>query len=535
MTKAFQTNAPQGRFLGAHLFIAFSAGIMCHFSFAPYQLQWLAPLSIAILFAQLTAFDQLSTKKNFLLGLSFGFGLFSAGLRWVHVSIADYGGLPLPISILLMAILALYLALFPALASAIFGRYRNNHLTHNAIFFSCLWVLAEFVRGKVLTGFPWLLLGYSQTQGLFSQSAAIIGVLGLSLVVVALGCFATNAIKKSKRGLLAVIIIVAFSIGLSRVSTIQTLDKQVDFALVQGNIAQSAKWQQDEMWPTITSYMDLTRHQFTADIIIWPEAAMPAVEAWVSDYLRLMDSAANVNDSAIITGIIGRDDSINHLTLANNIDQVSNQSQQTQYYNALITLGNDQQKQQEQGSYTRNHLNRYYKHQLLPIGEFVPFRSLLQPLAPLFNLPMSSFSRGEWAQPNLTALGYNFAPAICYEIAFPELVRANMRSNTDFLLTVSNDAWFGRSIGPHQHMEIAQMRAIELGRPLIRVTNNGVTAIVNPQGEIEKKLPQFTQSILREKVNLVKGQTYYYQYGQLPVILFSMFFAVAIGLVNRFR
>jgi apolipoprotein N-acyltransferase len=142
---------------------------------------------------------------------------------------------------------------------------------------------------------------------------------------------------------------------------------------------------------------------------------------------------------------------------------------------------------------------------------------------------MSSFQRGSNVQPNLQAQGYQIAAVICYEIAFPELVRANMTAQTDFLLTVSNDAWFGRSIGPHQHMEIAQMRAIELGRPLIRVTNNGITAIVDTKGNITARLPQFEQGVLRSKVPLVSGQTYFYRWGQWPIIILCL---VMLGIIT---
>lgn len=505
-------NVLNGRFF-ILILVAFTCGASSHLSFAPYNIQWLAPLSLATLYAILATGSQLSAKQHFWLGLGFGAGLFSFGVRWVHVSIDNFGGLPLAVSLTLMLLLSLYLALFPAACCYLFARLKSKSSLTNALLFSSLWVLSELARGKLLTGFPWLWLGYSQTTGIFSQNAATIGVIGLSLMISLVATFfASLVMTREFKPLVGLISTLLLAIGLNQISTTRITDERVDVALVQGNIEQSAKWQADKMWPTISTYMDLTRDNFDADIIFWPEAAMPAVEDWVVDYLRLMDKTASFRDSAIVTGLIAREPA------AQTEPSLSQPPEASRYYNALVSVGNSQQKTQKSGDYQPQHNNRYYKHQLLPIGEFVPFETLLRPLAPLFNLPMSSFYRGDWQQPNLTAVGYEMAAAICYEIAFPELVRANMTRSTDLLLTVSNDAWFGRSIGPHQHMEIAQARAIELGRPLIRVTNNGITAIVDARGTITSQLPQFEQGVLRAKVPLVTGQTYFYRWGQWPVI-----------------
>jgi len=535
-------NALLGRFFTVKIPLAFICGVIAHLGFAPYNYQWLTPLALMGLFALLNShaiyspkqssaqlpslvskelsFRCLSAKKQLQLGLSFGFGLFITGLRWVHVSLDSYGGLPLPVTLSLMGLLALYLALFPALACYVYGQTKYKHSLFNAILFTSIWVISEYLRGIVLTGFPWLSLGYSQTSGLFSQAASVIGVSGLTAIICLLATTTYYAIRYFDK-LSVALFIVVFAGGLYTTSKDQliTQDEFVDLALVQGNIEQSAKWDGKAMWPTITKYMDLTREHFDSDVIIWPEAAMPAIESWVTDYLKVMDSSASFNDSAIITGIIGRTAKA-PIDTSSSANAGSSPSTATHhYYNAIMTVGNDKNDHNLTGIYKANHTNRYYKHQLLPIGEFVPFEDLLRPLAPLFNLPMSSFQRGDWAQDNLVARGFKFAPALCYEIAFTDLVRANMKSDTNFLLTISNDAWFGESIGPHQHMQIAQMRAIELGRPLIRVTNTGVTAVVNTNGEIVEQLPQFKEAVLRTKVNVVTGETFYYRYGQTPVLI----------------
>ncbi|MGO2479299.1 MAG: apolipoprotein N-acyltransferase, partial [Pseudoalteromonas sp.] len=232
-------------------------------------------------------------------------------------------------------------------------------------------------------------------------------------------------------------------------------------------------------------------------------------------YLSGLDNAASFNDTALITGI------------------VDYQRDTRAIFNTLIVLGN-KERGDEHGHYQYLGKNRYRKHQLLPIGEFVPFEDLLRPIAPLFDLPMSSFSRGDKVQNNLRANGLNILPAICYEIAFAGLVRGNYHSESDILFTVSNDAWFGDSHGPHQHMQIARMRALELQRPLIRATNNGISGVYDPISQIQTSMPQFEADTLKVNVKLIQGDSIYSQYGSLPVWIFVVLVGV-IGLVMRFK
>ncbi|MBY6186272.1 apolipoprotein N-acyltransferase [Marinobacter hydrocarbonoclasticus] len=477
-------------------FIALLSGAISHLAFAPYDIWPLLPLSLTVL---LWLCQGASPRHASLLGLAYGFGQFALGLRWVHVSIDQFGGLPLIVSLLLMALLCLYLALYPALVMGLLSRYFSGSMISRVMAFPALWLLGEWMRGWMLTGFPWLWLGYSQTDGPLTPLIPYIGVLGLGLLISASSAALLPLLQRRWVYLGVPAVVALMAVGAYLTPPKVSEHGSLDVALVQGNIQQSMKWRPEMLWPTLLKYQDLSRPHMDADLIVWPEAAVPAPEAMVSEFLHQFERAVAFRETEVITGIISMD-------------------AQEHFYNSLLVLGPGE----HDGPFSPNDPNRYHKHQLLPIGEFVPLEDWLRPLAPFFNLPMSSFSRGGFVQPNLNVANQHLTPAICYEIAFPELVRANVHDNTNLLLTVSNDAWFGDSIGPHQHMAIARMRALELGRPLLRVTNNGITAIVDLHGQILASLPQFETGVLRETVALEQAETPFREYGQRPLYFIAV-------------
>lgn len=475
--------------------LALVAGMLLTFSFAPFNIWLLSPLCLALFFYTIHQSPwRIAAKRGFL----FGFGWFACGISWVHVSIAEYGGLPLVVSLLLMAILAAYLAFYSALASGLASHFKG----HNWLLaFIPLFMAAEWLRATFLTGFPWLSFGYSLTDSTLNFLAPIIGEFGLTIVVLLLGYSIFQLFYKKWIMFTSTISsLILCALILPHFTQNEYAGDEVHVLLVQGNIKQELRWAPEQYSKTMLAYQDLTRPNWDVDLVVWPEAAVPEIEALAQDYLQNLDSAAAFHNTALITGI------------------VDYQRDTKAIYNTLIVVGKDESDALS-GQYQYLHPNRYRKHNLLPIGEFVPFESLLRPLAPLFDLPMSSFSRGEAIQKNLRANGLNILPAICYEIVFADFVRSNYHSDSDILFTVSNDAWFGDSHGPHQHMQIARMRAIELGRPLIRVTNTGVTGVYDPLSNQQLSINQFEANVLKTSIKKISGNTMYAQYGKTPLVL----------------
>jgi apolipoprotein N-acyltransferase len=461
----------------------------------------------------------------------FAFGWFSSGISWVHVSIDQFGGLPLIISLLLMLALCVYLSLFPILSAYLTAKLAKNNQV-NLWLLPPLWLFCEYLRSVILTGFPWLSLGYSQIDSPLASFAPVIGEVGVTGIILLLNiCWVkiycvlsdlrneknqTKVLPVTRKYLLIPLTLTAsimlICVTLTQVTWTQTSGKSAKIALIQGNIPQSIKWEPEQEWPTMLKYLDLTRVNYDADIIVWPESAIPALEPAVQDYLDTVNRSAMLNNSTVITGLLNYN------------------FESKEYFNALLVLGK-KNSEDEQGYYY-NHTNRYYKSHLLPIGEFVPFQDLLSPIAPLFNLPQSSFTAGNYVQPNLVANGLHILPLNCFEIVFPMQLAANFTNDTDLILTVSNDAWFGDSHGPHQHFEIARMRALEFGRPLVRATNNGVTGIINHLGNVTSIAPQFEEVVLKGTVEFVTGKT---PYSQWPNLILWLMIVMPLALMKGFK
>ncbi|WP_298719100.1 apolipoprotein N-acyltransferase [uncultured Oceanisphaera sp.] len=485
---------------------ALLSGALGVLAFSPFDYWPLALVSLCGLYAVTQNLGPVTAAKR---GFIWAMGLYLPGLWWIHNSMTLFGGIPLPVAFVLVALLAAYLSLYTAAAVWLAQRLVPSPRWRALLVLPALLVLADWLRGWVLTGFPWLWFGYSQLEGPLAGLAPVMGVQGISWLL----SFSAAALWLLLRhrptwwpGLTALLLWgIAFGAGFVQWVTPTQSSR---FALVQGNIEQSLKWIPGQLELSLERYIGLTLPERNAEVVIWPESALPASEQRLAPWLAQVDQLMRERGQSLITGTVSRPDT----------DEV---------YNAVITLGRNAI------PYQPEHSNRYYKQQLVPIGEFVPFGSLLRPLAPFFNLPMSSFSRGEAGQPDLNAGDRHLSVAICYEVAFPGLVRNNMKPDTDYLLTLSNDTWFGQSIGPWQHQQIARMRALELGRPLIRATNNGVTLVTDEKGRITDSLPQFEAGVLRTEVTGMAGLTPYARFGSTPLVVWLLVSATLATTLSR--
>lgn len=477
--------------------VALLGGSIMTYGFAPYEIASASILSIVLF---LWCLAKQNFKKAFIAGLCYGIGMFGMGVNWVYVSIHDFGGAGPALAMLITGLFVLLLSLYPAVLAAVLLKYfpKNNSI-RILLAFPVLWVLFEILRGYLLTGFPWLFLGYSQIGNQLVSFAPIGGVWLVSwaaaLTAGILYCIVNYFSQdQSNKKFLVSLIVLLFCVwgaafGLRDITYTTPTDKKLTTTLIQGNIAQLLRWDPSYISQIIDIYQTLTASALEkvpqTDLIVWPEGAVP-VPLPVSQ--SLFSNLANSLAARNIALIAGVPTQVTH---------------QQSFYNTLLAVGETN--------------GAYYKEHLVPFGEYVPFEKLLRGLIAFFNLPMSSFIEGPKNQGPLVVKEFRFAPAICYEIAYPLFVQ-NMSKKADAIITVSNDTWFGRSIGPYQHLQMAQFRAIETGKYVVRATNTGFTAIINNKGKIVEIAPQFEPAFMSSDVIAFEGTTPWVRYGIWPLV-----------------
>ena len=485
------------------VFLALLAGALYPLAFAPFDLVPLLGVSIALLFWLLLQ----APARSIFLAWVFGLGKYAVGVSWIYVSIHQYGGASPFLAFFLVAVFVAFMALFCLPLGWIMGAMqrapRNFSSLSLSLVFIAAWVLMEWLLTWLLTGFPWLFAGHATLGTPLQGYAPVVGALGLSLLVVA--CSVAGLLLLSarralyKRGLALLFVLAVFALGgfLDTRTWVEPVGRY-SAALVQANIDQAVKWNADQRMVNVDKHLQLSQAHWDADLLVWPEFALTV---YGDDAKQVTEQLQQQGQAQRTNVVIGMPDL---RWLDQNNYQLFNSAQGF----GLAT-------------------GRFVKHHLVPFGDYVPLQDYLRGVIEFFDLPMSAASRGARQQDNILLQlpgleqSTEVAMGICYEIAYGDMLRRHAISS-GVLLTISNDTWFGGSIGPHQHMQIARMRALENGRWLLRATNNGVSAVVNERGEVQAKLPQSEAAVLRSEFAVVSGTTPYTTLGDWPVLALAL-------------
>ncbi len=434
------------------------------------------------------------------LGFAFGMGLFLTGVSWVYISLHDYGDMPAALAAVATLLFCAFLALYPALVGYLQARLGGPLAARQLVLIPALWALSEWLRGWIFTGFPWLSLGYSQAESPLRGYAPLAGVFGLSWLVLLCAALLLALMRPTRRGaaVAALALVLGLGYGLDRIEWTQPQGAPITVSLLQGNIAQDLKWDAGRFASTVQLYQRMIERS-AARLTILPETAIPR-------FLDLLDPAlvsalaasARRHGGDLIVGVPLRDGA-------------------GRYYNSAISLG-------------ASPSQRYDKIHLVPFGEFIPpgFGWVLS----ILKIPLADFSRGSTAQAPLALAGQKIAVDICYEDAFGEEIIRPLPQAT-LLVNVSNVAWFGDSLAPHQHLQISQLRALETGRGMLRATNTGMTAIIDHHGHVVAALPAFTQGTLSGSAQGRSGATPYVRWGNAPLLLLATLLCCVYALRHR--
>lgn len=474
------------------LAIALAAGAIWPLSLSPLALWWLVPFSLVGLFFLL---ENQPAKIWFRYSFFYFLAAFGVGVSWVYASIANFSQAGVVGGAIMTLIFVGGLAL---IQSALFYVIRRWVLPKHtgALVVALTYVLAEWLRGWLFTGFPWMTIGDGAVDSPLKQLLPFFGSLGVTawwaLVVALLYQIVVAKIKANRAkaqqlpyqypwvlpalGLMAFI----FPLFIPYPSGIEL--EPVEFGLVQANVPQEKKWEPEYRQSTLDTYVEGTGALQGAKVVIWPETAVPAFEHVLFDeFFAPLDAKLAEYGMTVITGVPIMD------------------LEKGYYYNAVAAYGEAQ--------------GQYYKTRLVPFTEFIPFADWLDVLG----VPMSTFTPGDSNQPLFDVAGIKIGASVCYEVAYDFVMRNQAMANV--LVTVSNDAWFGNSFAPYQHLQIARTRAVELGRPMVRATNTGISAFIDHHGNVQKTLGLNERGVLAQTVVPTKHYTMYALMGNWPVLI----------------
>ena len=483
-------------------FIALLCGLVFSFGFAPFDLWLLSILSLVLLLTLLND----SNRDVFLIGYFFGFGMWVTGISWLYVSIHYHGNVNIYGSILIILLFIAILALYSGLLFLL-NNYFRKHSPKNLFFLTlpASWVIIELLRSYLFTGFPWLISGTMLANTVIDGFTPIIGAQGNTffLILIATLVFQTFYKAKEKSSalfpLIVLLLIIPSSFFFKSIEWTSE-ENEIQVSVYQPNLTLEDKWSQFGVIKSegmIERAIDNANH---GELIVFPETALILAEKDNQSFLDRIRYKSFNKDITLISGIIERED---NSTIRNRL----------QAFGSINTF--------------------YDKVKLVPFGEFIPFEGYLGNFLDIIGLNLTNTIPGEAIKPINTGK-LRISPSICYEIAFDELIRKTAK-DSNILLTISNDTWFGESIGPIQHLEIAQNRALEHKKPLIRSTNSGISAIISKDGEIIEKQDYFEEKLLKIKLMLYSGNTFYSNYGNLPLYVFLAFYISFLLLRRTFN
>jgi apolipoprotein N-acyltransferase len=478
--------------------VAFLAGAAAVLAFAPVGLYPIAFLCFAVL---IHLWQAAPPRRAFWLGFAFGMGLFGAGVSWVYVSLSVFGGMPAPLAGIATLGFCALLSLFTGFAGWLQARVPAGRGMRAVLVAPACWVLAEWLRSWVLTGFPWLSAGYASSGWPIQGLAPILGVLGASFATLSLAGLAWMVATRERAGAAALsfVAIIGLTEVLRHVEWTRPSGAPLPVALLQGNVAQDLKFRPERYLRTLETYARLAEES-RARLILLPETALPRLYDQVEPaYIAQLRRVAERNGGDLLLGVPLRESG--------------------RYYNSVMVLG-------------RSATQVYNKSHLVAFGEFVPpaFGWVMTWL----RIPMSDFSSGALGQPPLDAAGERIAISICYEDAFGAEL-APRAAQATLLVNVSNVAWFGDSLAPSQHLQIARLRAVESGRMHLAATNTGITAAIDRDGRVLARLPQFEEGRLEIAAQGYTGMTPYLRFADLPILILTLAILVGQLVVARVR